>query len=306
MLRQRLIQNGFALVVVLNIIVVLSGIAIVASQGSREGAAIAANFRSDAEQKSLAEAAVALAVSRLTAVESERRWLPDGRPYRVSLFGDEAIVSVQDESGKLGLNTMDEASLARAFANAGLAASKAQDLAAAIADWRDPDNERRLSGAERAEYAAVGLTGAPANGPFNRIDELRGVIGMTEASYATLLPLVTTYAVDPSVNLNVAPLPVLTALFGRGSPETSAILKRRSQAASGFAGVGGSIGASSSDGLTRQVGSASAPIYSIAVMLQDGGSARTFRGALRLQKDSLGPRIAVLEAMDLDRSDRPH
>ena len=292
-------RNGFALIVVLNIIVILSGIAIVAAQGAREGAAISANLRSDAQQRSLAEGAMAVAAERLLSAEAGRRWQPDGRPYRIHLFSAEAAVSIQDESGKLNLNTTDEVTLAAAFTNAGVASSKAQALAAAIVDWRDPDSERRLSGAERPDYMALGISGAPANSPFNRVDELRGVLGMTDESYKTIALLVTAYPGDSSVRLDVAPLPVLTALFGRGSPEISAILARRSNSNSVFGGVANAVGVSRSDGLTRQVGSATAATYSVTVALPKGAATRFFRGAFRLQQDSSGPRMAVLEPMAL-------
>jgi general secretion pathway protein K len=302
------LQNGFALIVVLNIVAILSGIAIVASQASREGAAIAANFRSDAQQKSLAEGVMAVAVDRLLAVEPGRRWLPDGRPYHIMLFNEEAVVSVQDESGKFSLNSVDEATLARAFANSGIETSKASSLAAAIADWCDADNERRLGGAERSDYLSAGITGSPANGRFRRNAELRGVLGVTDEVYRRMNGIVTAYSLDSSVNFNVAPLAVLNAMFGPGSPEVAAVLARRSDLATGLSGGPTNLaGLGRSDGLTRQVGSAGTATYSIVVALPGpGNSSRLFEGAFRIGQDRLGPRLAVIDSMALVESAAPH
>jgi general secretion pathway protein K len=292
-------RNGYALIVVLNIVVVLSGIAVVASRGSRESAALSGNFKADAQQRSLAEGALALAAERLLAVEPDRRWKPDGRPYRVSLFGEDMVVSVQDASGMISLNKADPITLARTFVNSGLAQSKAQDLAAAIADWRDSDSERRFGGAEKADYLAAGIVGAPANAPFGRIDELREVLGMTEAAYQSILPLVTTDSDLRSVNLDVAPLPVLKALFGRNSPEPSAILARRDATTIAIGGTAEATGASSPHASTH---AAPAPAtYSVTATITVEGKARVFRGTFRFERDNLGARIAIREPMRIDR-----
>jgi len=296
--RHRLVRNGFALIVVLNIVVVLSGIAIIASQGSREGAAISANFKTDAQQRSLAEGALALAAERLLETGPEGPWYPDGRPYRFSLFGEEVVVSVQDESGKISLNKTDESTLVRVFANSGLASSQALDLAAAIADWRDPDNEPRFGGAERSDYAAAGIIGSPANAPFTHIDELCEVFGMTQAAYKTILPLVTTDSGAMSVNLDVAPLPVLKALFGSGSPEISTILARRNIATSAMGEVSSAVGPSSPHAPNE--GPAAAATYFVTATLAVERGTRVFRGVFRLEQDDLGPRIAIREPMALD------
>jgi general secretion pathway protein K len=292
-------RNGYALIIVLNIVVVLSGIAVVASHGSRESAAISGNFKVDAQQRSLAEGALALAAERLLASEPDRRWMADGRAYRVNLFGQNVVVSVQDASGMISLNKADPSTLARAFVNSGLAQSKAQDLAAAIADWRDPDSERRFGGAEKADYLAAGIVGAPANAPFSRIDELREVFGMTEAAYQAVLPLLTTDSNMRSVNLDVAPLPVLKALFGGSSPEPSAIMARREATAVAIGGAAETTGTTSPHASTH--GAAAVATYTVTATLIVEGKPQVFRGVFRFERDNLGPRVAIREPMRIDR-----
>jgi hypothetical protein len=71
---------------------------------------------------------------------------------------------------------------------------KAQALAAAIADFRDADNFRRLGGAEEADYRAAGLAWGPKNAPFDSVDELQQVFGMTTQLYERVAPSLTTYS----------------------------------------------------------------------------------------------------------------
>jgi general secretion pathway protein K len=301
-------QNGFALIVVLNVIVILSAIAILAAHGSREEAAISANFRTATQRQSLAEGAMVFAAYQLLSDVPDRNWLPDGRPNRLTLFGTEMTVSIQDESGKLSLNMTDEAKLAQAFANAGIEVTKARSLAAAIADWRDPDDSRRLGGAERQDYLQAGISGSPANAPFSRMDELLGVLGVTNDNYKKIASLVSAYSTDREVNLDVAPPLVLTALFGPGSPEIAAILGRRSSVLTGNQTSTLLSAPPRRNGPSSQNSPAKATTtYSILVTLVGAATpAPIYRGAFRIIPDPHGPRLAIVENIKLIGPDDPH
>jgi general secretion pathway protein K len=298
-------RNGFALIVVLNVVVILSAIAIFVSYGSREEAAISANFRTATQRESLAEGAMILAAYRLLPDPPERDWLPDGRPYRLTLFGTGIVVSVQDESGKLSLNTADETTLSHAFANAGLELTKAQSLAAAIVDWRDPDDNRHMRGAERQDYLQAGIADSPENAPFRRTDELLGVLGMSDDSYRKISPIVSAYSMDREVNLEVAPPPVLAALFGSGSPEIAAVLDRRGSVPTTNQKPTFSDAPRRND-VPRQHGPGSPQSSSVvttytALISLDAvaASAQTYYGAFRIVRDRHGPRIAIVENIKL-------
>lgn len=87
--------------------------------------------------------------------------------------GTEPVFGLGDEAGKLNLNT------ATAEMLESLPAMTAE-LAAAIVDWRDEDDEITDGGAESETY----LLGTPAyeckNGPFETVEELRLVIGASD------------------------------------------------------------------------------------------------------------------------------
>jgi len=85
-------------------------------------------------------------------------------------------------------------------------------LADAIQDWRDADTLKRPRGAEAPEYEAAGLTYKPANAPFQSVEELRLVLGMTPALYQQLAPLITIYSRQAGINSQIASRDVLRAV----------------------------------------------------------------------------------------------
>lgn len=121
-----------------------------------------------ARARAIADAGVAIAAARLLAEEEPPR------AFTARLDDVEIAIAIEDEAGKVDVNEAPPALLEAAFRAAGLEPSEAARLADATADWRDRDDERRLQGAEAADYRGGALP-PPRNGPFRSLDELRGV-----------------------------------------------------------------------------------------------------------------------------------
>jgi general secretion pathway protein K len=117
----------------------------------------------------------------------------DGTVYAWQFANRRVHISIKDEASKIDLNTAPEALLAALFAAVGVNRGKAQSLAAAIADFRDADNMPRPQGAEEAEYRAAGLSWGPKNAPFQTVEELQQVLGVTPEVYDRAAPDLTTY-----------------------------------------------------------------------------------------------------------------
>lgn len=88
---------------------------------------------------------------------------------------------LSDESGKLNLNTLlswdlDEAQQAEVLM---VLPGMTEDLADAILDYIDDDEETRLFGAESDYYQSISSVAFAKNGPLESIDELLMVRGMT-------------------------------------------------------------------------------------------------------------------------------
>lgn len=161
-----------------------------------------------------AEAGVHRAVFALALPDPTQRWLPDGRPYQFVFADAEVEVEITDETGKIDLNAADAIVLGRFFEGFELSMNDANALAAAIIDWRDPDDLETLNGAEEDAYTAAGLSYGPRNAPFEVVGEVQQVLGMNYALYEQVAPYLTLYSGLAMPNPAFAAAPVLQALPG--------------------------------------------------------------------------------------------
>ncbi|MCD9030522.1 general secretion pathway protein GspK [Luteimonas sp. Y-2-2-4F] len=142
-----------------------------------------------------ARAGLEYAVSRMLDPVPEQRWLPDGRAYAWRFDGVDIALRLVDESGKVDLNAAQQPLLAALLRAAGAEQQQAERIAAAILDWRDPDDLGQVLGAaEDPQYAAAGLPYGAKDAPLESIGELQQILGMTPALYEALLPHVTVHS----------------------------------------------------------------------------------------------------------------
>ncbi len=85
---------------------------------------------------------------------------------------DEPVFDLVDEASKLNLNTATQEMLEEL-------PRMTPELAAAIIDWRDADDDVTTGGAETQIYQQLRPAYRCKNGPFESVDELRLVAGMT-------------------------------------------------------------------------------------------------------------------------------
>jgi general secretion pathway protein K len=139
----------------------------------------------------------------------------DGVPQAFSFDGLAMTISVQSEAGLIDLNAADETTIAGLFTAAGLAPDTAKTLAASVVDWREPvdgdDDPTRTRGTTDGQYASAGYM--PRHNPFQTVDELKLVVGMTPALFARVAPVLTVYSREADVDEDVAPVAVLNALY---------------------------------------------------------------------------------------------
>ena len=105
--------------------------------------------------------------------------------------------------------------LLQALGEASLPLEEAMALTDAVTDFVDRDAERRLNGAEEADYRYADYPYLPANRAMASVSELRAVRGMTEPVYQALASLVTVWPeAKGRLNILTCPLPVLRSLNG--------------------------------------------------------------------------------------------
>jgi general secretion pathway protein K len=207
-------QAGVALVGVLWLLALLTLIGLNLSTSSRIELQLTANLKAAAAAAHAADAGVNWAQWSLMQANTAG-WLADGSTRSLELDGLQITVALFDEQGKIDLNEAGGELLRGLFLAVELSDEEALALSEAILDWRDEDDERRPQGAEVDEYLAAGLK-PPANRPFERLGDLRRVLGMSPALYARVAPALTLLSNKAEVNPLMAPPLVLQALPGLG------------------------------------------------------------------------------------------
>lgn len=206
-------DSGVALVVVLWFLVLLSVIATHLSFSSRTEARISHNLFSAAQAGYAADAGVQWAIWRLS-LPAQQQWLADGGVHEVALAEATVRVSLQDENGKLNINSVGAAELLPLFAAAGVDETTASMLTDRILDWRDKDDLKRLNGAENEDYIKAGLDYEIGDGLFRSLEQLQKVLGMEAWIYKRIEPALSTRSRFQGVNPLVAPRLVLLSMPG--------------------------------------------------------------------------------------------
>ena len=180
------------------------------------------------EGQALADGAINYAMYMLSHPDPKQRWEGDGRPYMVRFPAGEVRVRVADESGRLDLNVIQEATLRSFLTRALRDLDLATRLTDAILDWRDQDGIKRLHGAEIEDYRAAGKNPRPQNRPFAAPEELAGVLGMTPTIAKRLAPYFTIWSGQDGFNPYRANEDMLRLVFGDDENQVLQLLQLRS------------------------------------------------------------------------------
>jgi len=198
------VQFGFALVLVLWVLSLLTIMAGSFALTMRRESTVVAGIKDNAGAIATAEAGIAYAEMMLLNPEPNKAWRADGNIYQVD-FGDTRIrLRLLSESGKIDINKADLPMLQALFSQAPAEEEQQAKLVAAIMDWRDQDDLLNIDGAEKKEYKDAGLKYQPRNKPFQTVEELQMVLGMDERVYNWLESVITIYSGQPQVNLKLA------------------------------------------------------------------------------------------------------
>lgn len=195
-------QRGFAL------LPVLWGMALLALIGGTVATALRAETtilrarRLAAEGRAIADAAISLGVAQLLATDATQRPRLDGTPVGLVLDDQAVVLRLQDEAGKVDLNTAAAPVLRRYFAVT--LGDESLAVAALARRWPAPGARRFLSVAE------LGL-----------------LPGVTPAVLAQLAPGLTVHAQQPGPDPATAPPAALRALPGITETEIERVLAAR-------------------------------------------------------------------------------
>lgn len=206
-------QHGAALLLVMWLIALLAalvgGFAMAARVEHLQGRVLSRGLV--AEQA--ARAGIEYALVRLAETEPRRRWLPDGRDYEWRFGEAQVQVRIVDEEGKVDLNAAQVPLLAALLRATGTEPDQAERIAAAIADFRDPDPlTQPAGGAEDPDYAAAGLPYGAKDAAFETLAEAQAVLGMTPEAFARAAPHLTVFSGRDTPDPAYAEAEVLNAM----------------------------------------------------------------------------------------------
>jgi general secretion pathway protein K len=182
-------QRGFALLIVLWLLVPLSMLFLMLTGTARSDAQLTGNLRAATELEAAADGAINTVIFDLLRHGGSGGQASTG-PSSVAAT-DVEIVS---QSGLVNPNVVSVELLQALLLRLGVDPAQAARLAVAIVDWRTPGQRAGGSGGKSADYRAAGLQYGPPGAPFETMAELRDVLGMTPAILAAVTPYLTLYA----------------------------------------------------------------------------------------------------------------
>ncbi|KRR03228.1 hypothetical protein CQ12_40240 [Bradyrhizobium jicamae] len=187
--RRKASQSGFALVAVIWTLglTTLLGMAVIV--GARYRTKTSSNYASVAAAEMAAESAVNLAIATALAPTPEQAV---SFPLRCRLPGGErATITVEEETGKIDLNTASPAALTRFFTALAGDQSKGSRIAAQIVEFRKP----KAQGTPSA---------GPAEARFTTVMQLDQIDGMSPLLFRTALRHVTVRSGRPELDMEAA------------------------------------------------------------------------------------------------------
>ena len=247
-------QDGFVLILVLGLVMLLSGLLFAFNLRTQRTMDVAETFRGSELARSCARAGLGIATAAIAEVndlEADPRLEGLRTGKQTFEVGDGTCsVTIVDESGRINVNTLKErdgkvnrTQIDRLLKLIDLLNRRMSDrerisysVVPALIDWVDEDDEIThlpfISpgglGAENSYYQGLTPAYRCSNEPMDAIEELCQVKGMTPEGFDLLQDYLTTVG-DGQVNINAAPLLVIQSLTEQMDPALAQMIVRQRQ-----------------------------------------------------------------------------
>lgn len=226
-------QSGVAMIVVLWMIMVMMTLAASLLYATRTESSMVDYARRTALARATADAAAHYAVMQLFLPPQERDLQLGGKPLLWQYEGAKVEIRVVGENGLIDINYASRELLAQIFKEVGVEDQAASDMLDVLEDFRDVDDLKRLNGAEDGDYESAGLAFGAKDAPFERIEELQQVLGMTPPLYQALTRYLTVNSGAAGINPMLAPRQILLMLAEGDAAQVDAYIAEREEAAKG-------------------------------------------------------------------------
>ena len=200
-------DRGFALLIVLWTLALLSLLISQLAGSGRQAVRLAGNMRMQARLQAAADGAVQEAGYRLGAAGTPH-WPANGTVHELRQDGAGIRLRITNQAGKINPSIASLELLGALVHACGVEAPRATAIASAMVAWRFPTAQ---AGFAAAAYRQAGRTYGPPGQPFESLDEVGLVLGVTPALLGCLTPHLSLYR-DNDPDPNAADPTVLAAL----------------------------------------------------------------------------------------------
>jgi general secretion pathway protein K len=237
-------ERGVALILVLWTFAAVAVLAAEFARAMHDEAASTRNFKESAQARMIAIAGVNETILAIKAdrdqpdieeaIDEEVNRDPvrslahgDGQWVQAAFRGHRYEVRVIDEAGKFSLNKIDTQMMLMIFENLEFDDDDAEVIADSIVDWRDDDDLHQTNGAESDYYESLDRPYRAKNAPFDTVEELMLVRGMTRDYFyghdglPGLRDIFSVFSQVKSINLNSVTPAVMIAATGMESEDAA-------------------------------------------------------------------------------------
>ena len=246
-------RGGVALILVLWVMVILVAIVGEFAYSMRTELNITRNFKEEEESYQLALAGIESAKMEILLAKNSlyvyltedgilvfKKEKEEEIPERKGELGKGTFsYTITDEEGKLNINTAPLEQIKSIIISSGVDVTDVDTIGDSIFDWRDTNNLHMLNGAEEDYYQSLENPYSSKDGPFDSIDELLLVKGVTpeifygsmkegedeeksgedeKKEYEGIAQYFTPWG-SGQLNINTAPQKVLEVVFGAAQSE---------------------------------------------------------------------------------------
>jgi general secretion pathway protein K len=244
-------QSGFVIVVVLCIVILMTAMVLGFNRRTRMTLRAAESFTNSRQARAGALAGLNLAIAAVknnpvAYVETDSDIMLE-KPLNIKLDDVPCTVTLTEETGKININTLkttdgreNHTTINQMLRLIELLNRRRPDtpitfdIVASIIDWTDTDEhvtcltfvKNHNLGAESDYYTTLSPPYKSANAPFDSIDQLLSVKGVTPEVFETLQAFLTIYG-DGTININTAAALVLESISEKMDPALAKLIIER-------------------------------------------------------------------------------
>jgi general secretion pathway protein K len=172
-------NRGFALIIVLWAFVLISLIVIHLTASGRTELRIAGNLAANAAAQAAADGAIYQAIFNLLDPQQVGRWPLDGGTHELQIAASRVTLRLENEAARVNPNLASTALLQALVEVVTGNREQAASVAFTITEWVGAKKGPQPLTGINADYRAAGLNYGPPGEPFESINELGRVRGMT-------------------------------------------------------------------------------------------------------------------------------